>query len=860
MKHQTHPELEQRVTSLIDSMTLGEKVSQMLFESPAIDRLGIPAHNWWNEALHGVGRAGVATVFPQAIGLAATWNPDLMRRIADAISDEARAKHHEAIRRGMRQIYTGLTFWSPNINIFRDPRWGRGQETYGEDPYLTASMGVAFIRGLQGDDPQYLKLVATPKHYAVHSGPEPDRHHFDAVIDEASMRQFYLFAFEACVREANPASVMGAYNRVNGEAACASPTLLQKILRDEWGFDGYIVSDCEAIYDIYAHHKLVDTAAEAAALAVRNGCDLNCGSVFHALLDAVEQDLIREEEIEQAVKRLLMMRFRLGMFDPEAEVPYAALPYTVINQPGHRDLALQASRESVVLLKNEGETLPLRKDIGSVAVIGPNADNLYALLGNYNGTPADVVTPLDGIRNAVSEDTVVYYASGSDMATGIPTYDVIPSACLRPPAPSAVQTGLCASYYAAGGSDGAPLFQRTDSQIDFTWKDTSPLGGGWGERFSAVWEGYLVPPVSGVYHLAVRGYSGYTLTLDGQTIMVSEDIHHPILKSHSAELEAGRLYPIRLELMNQGLDPQVQLMWAVPGVEHESRALEIAEKADVCVMVMGLSADIEAEEKDVQVEGFAGGDRTDIQLPTAQYELLQKVHALGKPVVLVLLSGSALVSPWADEHVGAIIEAWYPGQFGGQAIAEVLFGDVNPSGRLPVTFYRSVDDLPPFDDYQLEGHTYRYFRGDPLYPFGHGLSYTEFTYSDLTIDRSEIAAGDVVQISAVVTNTGKRAGDEVVQLYTRHKDSTPGAPNMELRGFTRLTLEPGEGRTVTFHLHSHQLGCYDEAAQVVIPEGRIEIMLGSASDTLPLHCEITIHEMKVIESKDKKFFSEVHIT
>lgn len=773
-KDPTRP-IEERVDDLISRMTLEEKISQMIFDAPAIERLGISAYNWWNECLHGVGRAGVATVFPQAIGLAATWNPDLVRQVATAISDEGRAKHHEAAWRGIRQIYTGLTFWAPNINIFRDPRWGRGQETYGEDPYLTASMGVSFVKGLQGDNPRYLKLVATPKHYAVHSGPESDRHHFDARVDERDMRETYLPAFEVCVREAGAASVMGAYNRVNGEPCCASPTLLEKILRQEWGFGGYVVSDCEAIRDIYEHHKVVKTAAEAAALAVKNGCELNCGSVYLALFDAVEQGLISEDIIDRAVKRLFTARFRLGMFDPPEQVPYTQIPYEIIDSPEHRELALRAARESIVLLKNDG-LLPLRKDLESIAVIGPGADDLQALLGNYSGTPAKAVTPLEGICRKISPSTKLYYAQGCELADGVPQLAVIPSTHLRPADADANETGLTAAYYSALNFEGKPTLSRVDPAIDFAWKDTTPLTGQGGDSFAVRWTGFLVPPASGVYKLGVSGFSKYNLYLDGELIAEHEGIHYPVLNTKEVELEAGRFYNLRLDYMNRGLDPQVQLLWSSPGIDYQARALEAAEKADVVVAVMGLSLRLEGEEMPVKVEGFADGDRTDIRLPRPQEELLKRIHALGKPTVLVLLNGSALAVNWAADNIPAIVEAWYPGQAGGEAIADVLFGDYNPAGRLPVTFYKSVKDLPPFEDYQMEDRTYRYFRGKPLFAFGHGLSYTMFQFDNLHIDLPEVKAGGSVAVSVEVTNTGDRAGDEVIQLYVRHRDAT--APDL----------------------------------------------------------------------------------
>jgi beta-glucosidase len=849
--------LQERVTDLVSRMTLEEKISQMVFDAPAIERLGIPAYNWWNECLHGVARAGVATVFPQAIGLAATWDTDLMGRLAKAISDEARAKHHEAERRGICQIYTGLTYWSPNVNIFRDPRWGRGQETYGEDPYLTAQMGVIFVKGLQGDDPHYLKLVATPKHYAVHSGPEPERHRFDAVVSERDMRETYLPAFEACIREGKAVSIMGAYNRVNGEPACASPTLLQQILRAEWGFGGpdglggYVVSDCWAIIDIYAHHKVVQTAEEAAALAVKNGCELNCGSTYPALRGAVEQGLIDEATIDRALERLLVARFRLGMFDPPEKVPYAQIPLEIVGSGEHRTLALRAAQESIVLLKNDG-LLPLSKEIDSIAVIGPNADELSVLLGNYNGTAANAVTPLDGIRRRVSPQTTVYYAQGCGLADGVPVFEVIPQACLRPAEADAGESGLTAEYYDNAELAGAPAQRRLDRTVNFTWKGTTPLSGQWGDKFGVSWRGFLVPPATGVYDLGVKGFSGYKLYLDGDLIVTRED---PRLQSRRVELERGRLYDLRLEFWSKSLDPHIELLWARPGVDHEALALEVADKADVVVAVMGLSPTLEGEEMPVQVDGFAGGDRTDIALPRPQRALLERLHELGKPVVLVLISGSALAVPWAAEHIPAIIQAWYPGESGGGAVADVLFGDYNPSGRLPVTIYESVDDLPPFEEYAMAGRTYRYFTGKPLFAFGHGLSYTHFLFDNLQISPGRIQAGDQVTVGCDVTNAGDRAGDEVVQLYIRHRQALVPRPIQELKGFARITLKPGETKRVTFVLHTDLLAIYDKDVRQVVQPGTIDLMLGSASDCLPLtgQLEVIGHPAKV--GSAKTFFS-----
>ncbi len=833
--------IAERVDDLIARMTLEEKVSQMVSSASAIERLGIPAYHWWNECLHGVARAGVATVFPQAIGLAATWDVDLMAEVATAISDEARAKHHEFVRRGVRDIYTGLTLWSPNINIFRDPRWGRGQETYGEDPYLTGLMGITFIKGLQGDDPAYLKLAATPKHFAAHSGPEAIRHHFDVRVSEHDLRETYLPAFEACVKVGGAVSVMGAYNRVNGEPCCASPTLIGKILREEWGFDGYVVSDCWAIDDIFAGHRLVVTPAEAAALAVKAGCDLECGCVFVSLIEAVEQGLIDEAAIDQAVRRLFTARFRLGMFDPPAQVRFASIPYELNDSPAHRALALQTARKSIVLLKNEPfpatdpqrPLLPLAKDIKSIAVIGPNADDLAVLLGNYNGTPSSAVTPLEGIRRKVSPKTVVYYAQGCHHAAEAPALQVVPSACLRALAGGAGQTGLRGDYFAVSGVGAAAVFTRVDPAIDFMWRLDSPLGGGATQPFRVCWTGVLIPPVSGRYQLGVRGSSAYGLWLDGREILpFADNEHHAFTRTVALDLEAGRLYDVRLDYANQGRDPQVQLLWAIPGQELAVEAVRAAEKAEVVVMVMGLSPALEGEEMPVNVEGFAGGDRTDIALPSMQEALLWQIQSLGKPVVLVLLGGGALAVNWADAHVASILEAWYPGEEGGSAIADVLFGDYNPGGRLPITFYKSVDQLPPFADYSMDRRTYRYMTEAPLYPFGHGLSYSSFVYSEFTLSANEVAANDTLAISVMVTNTGGVAGDEVVQLYVQGESTSVPRPIKELKGFARLSLSPGESRRVTFHLPVTQLAFYNAGMKLVVESGSFKAMVGSSSQDI----------------------------
>ena len=696
---------ERRRDDLVARMTLEEKVSQMQDVAPAIERLGIPAYNWWNEALHGVARSGLATSFPQAIGLAATWDDSLIFRMATVISDEARAKHHEYVRAGSRQRYQGLTFWSPNINLFRDPRWGRGQETYGEDPFLSGRLAMQFIRGMQGDDPKYLKTVATVKHFAVHSGPEPERHRFDAVVSERDLRESYLPHFAAGIRAGGAYSLMCAYNRVDGKAACGSDMLLKDILRGEWGFPGYIVSDCGAIDDIHLRHKVVATGAEAAALAVKTGTDLECGRVYTNLVDAVKQGLITEGEIDTSVKRLFLARFQLGMFDPPDRVRWAQIPYGVLDQPAHRGLARQVARKSIVLLKNAGGVLPLRKDLGTLAVLGPNADQWRMLLGNYNGMPADPVTPLRGIREAVGKGTRVLYARGADLANGFPEPDV-------------------------------------------------PLA---------------------------------------------------------------------------------------PAETLAAEAVKAAQRADAVVLFLGLTARLEGEEMPVEIEGFRGGDRTRIDLPAAQERLLERIVAVGRPTALVLLNGSALAVTWAQQHVPAIVEAWYPGQAGGTAIADVLFGDYNPGGRLPVTFYKNVDDLPPFDDYRMEGRTYRFFKGTPLYPFGYGLSYTTFAYTKLRTSAGTLTAGDTLTVRVDLTNTGKREGDEVAQLYVRHLASRVARPREDLRGYQRVTLRPGETRTVDFPLSAASLAYWNpDAHRWVVEDEPVEIAVGASSADIRLRRTVRV--------------------
>lgn len=847
----TSNSFEARAAALVAEMTLEEKAAQMQNAAPAIERLGVPAYDWWNEALHGVARAGQATVFPQAIGLAATFDVPLMGEVATTISDEARAKHHQFVRDGQHGRYQGLTFWSPNINIFRDPRWGRGQETYGEDPYLTARMGVAFVRGLQGDDPVYRKLDATAKHLAVHSGPEADRHHFDAKPSKRDLYDTYLPAFEALVKEGDVDAVMGAYNRVYGESASASRFLLRDVLRRDWGFKGYVVSDCWAIVDIWKHHKIVATREEAAALAVKNGTELECGEEYSTLPAAVRQGLISEAEIDDAVTRLFAARMRLGMFDPPERVRWARIPYSVNQAPAHDALALKAARESLVLLKNDG-LLPLSRDLKRIAVVGPTADDTMALLGNYFGTPAAPVTILQGIRDA-AKGIEVSYARGVDLVEGRDdpaATPLIEAAYLRP-SPDSPERGLRGEYFRTQDLSGPPALVRTDAQIGFRWDRGSPTdnlqargeaGPGQGvpnDRFSIRWSGQLLPPVSGRYRIEAAADDGFRLYVDGKRVL-DHWTNADRLRSDGVDLdlEAGRAYDLRLEYYDAERDAGVRLAWRMPGAKPPfEEALDIARSADVVVFVGGLTGDVEGEEMTVNYPGFAGGDRTDLRLPATQRALLEALHATGKPVVLVLTGGSALAVDWAQANLPALLMAWYPGQRGGTAVGETLFGDANPAGRLPVTFYTADQLMPAFDDYTMEGRTYRYFRGTPLYAFGHGLSYTRFDYRNLRTDARTVAADGRLRVQVDVANTGKRAGDEVVQLYVRPLNAGPGDPQQELRGFQRIHLAAGERRTVVFELEPQQaLRRYDEArGAYTVPPGRYEVRVGGSSADVRAH-------------------------
>lgn len=812
---------EERVNDLISRMTLQEKADQLLYTAPAIPRLGIPAYTWWNEALHGVARAGYATVFPQSITIANSWDEMLMLNVATAISDEARAKYHEFQRRGKTGIYQGLTFWSPNINIFRDPRWGRGHETYGEDPYLTGRLGYQFVRGMQGDDPKYLKTVATAKHFAVHSGPEPLRHSFNAKVSEVDLRETYLPAFRTLVVDAGVYSVMGAYNMFRDYPCCANP-ILYGILRNEWGFKGYVVSDCWAITDFYTFTKFAKDPAEAAAQAVKAGTDLECGQDYKNLVEAVKRGLLTEADIDLAVKRIFTARFKLGMFDPDGIVPYASIPYFVSCSDYNNSLSRKAAQESIVLLKNQGNILPLKKNIKTIAVIGPNADNFESLIGNYNGIPKDPVTILRGIISKLTPDTKIIYAEGSDLAEGVHNLTVIPSRYLQTPDG---KQGALGEYFNNRDMKGDPAFTRVDDNINFYLEQLSPRYDLPDDDFGVRWTTFLTAPETGTYYIGTWGASAYEVWIDGAKRISERTEHGAFHKEIRADLEEGKKYKIEILYRNYSGDADMKLLWARPRADMLKKAVDAANQADAVVLVLGLSQRLEGEEMPIKIEGFSGGDRTSLDLPAVQERLFEEVAATGKPVIVVLASGGALSVIKEQEKASAILLAGYGGQQGGNAVADVLFGDYNPAGRLPVTYYRSVDQIPAFENYDMKGKTYRFFTQEPLYPFGYGLSYTSFTYSNLKLAEKAIA-GDTVRLKVIVTNSGMVEGDEVVQLYlTDEKASTP-RPIRQLEGFKRVTLKPGESREVNFILDPRQFSIINSKAKRVIEPGYFTISVG----------------------------------
>jgi len=811
--------VDERLLDVISRMTLQEKFSQLFEQAVAIDRLGIPAYTWWNEALHGVARAGRATVFPQAIGMAATFDENLMLRIGTAISDEGRAKHNFFLQNNVRSIYTGLTFWSPNINIFRDPRWGRGQETYGEDPLLTGQLAVQFIKGLQGNDPKYFKTIATAKHYAVHSGPEFSRHVDNIFVNDRDLYDTYLPAFKAAIQQGNVQSVMCAYNRFRDKPCCGSDLLLSNILRNRFGFSGYVVSDCGAISDFYtknAHH-VVETPSQAIGWSLASGTDLNCEESKAFLQDkfdsAVNAGVINEKDINISLSRLFRARFMLGLFDPEEQVPFAKISMSVVGDEKHLQLSLEAAEKSLVLLKNNG-ILPL-KNVKKIALIGPNADNESMQLGNYNGQPIKPVTVLKALQNKLGKTNVIY-TPGCAMVPGVFTnLSVINYANLFHMENGKLKNGLKAEYFSNDSLAGKADITRIDSSISFYWLK-SPIHQLVEETFSARWSGVLIPTESGKYLFG----GNLQLTINKQPVPVE-----------GIALEKGKQYQLEAKLVvapfwwANTIEPTATLSWVNTTIDYSTQALRAAAQSDVIIFCGGISPNLEGEEMPLETDGFSHGDRTHINLPGIQEELLKELQKTGKPIVYINFSGSAIALNWEAANLPAIVQAFYPGEASGTAITRLLFGQINPSGRLPVTFYKSVKDLPDFKDYKMEGRTYRYFKGMPLYEFGFGLSYTTFKYNNLKLPES-IPTGSDVKLVVEVTNTGKMAGEEVVQVYTSHPGELKYAPIRTLVSFKRVFLKAGETKQVEITIKAAQLAITDDSFDQVVKAGKLIISAG----------------------------------
>ena len=825
--------IEVRVDDLIRRMTLEEKATQLVNQARAIPELGVPNYDWWSEALHGVARAGTATVFPEPIGLAATFDDPLIHEMAVVIGTEARAKHDQAVKAGRRDIMEGLDFWSPNINIFRDPRWGRGQETYGEDPFLTGRMGVAFVTGLQGDDPKYFRVISTPKHFAVHSGPETTRHSVDVLVSKHDMEDTYLPAFRSAVTEGKAESVMCAYNRVNGQPACANTFLLKDTLRGAWKFNGYVVSDCDAIVDVYQGHHFVKSQAEAAAVAIKTGMDNECADFFSItkddhdykpFVDAVKQGLLTEADLDVSLRRLFTARMRLGMFDPPSMVPYGHTPESEIDSAPHRQLALKTAQESMVLLKNDG-TLPLAAGMKKILVVGPLAESTEVLYGNYAGTASHAVTALEGIRKQFPGARVSYVAGTNFLREET----VIPMSALST---DDGKPGLKGEYFPGADFSGAPQVVRTDAVVDLQTGHPEahalPRPDGMKE-FSARWTGYLTAAESGNYQVGLVG-SMNRMWLDGKLVVDDAELHDPIPHEVTMALSKGHRYAVKIEYLKGGFG--TKLVWLPVSADPSFEAAEAARKADVVVAVVGITSKLEGEEMKVEVPGFQGGDRTNLNLPAEEEALLGALKGSGKPLVVVLMNGSALAVNWANDHANAILEAWYAGEEGGTAIAQTLAGVNNPGGRLPVTFYKSVEQLPPFDDYAMKGRTYRYFAGEPLYGFGLGLSYTAFEYSGMKLSNPSLQAGNPLDVEVDVKNTGGRDGDEVAELYVSFP-KLPGVPLRALRGFSRVHLTAGEQKHVKLTLSPRDLSYVNEAGDRLVSAGDYLITVGGGQPGTP---------------------------
>lgn len=825
--------VDTRVDDLIKRMTLEQKASQLVNQARAIPELQVPGYDWWSEALHGVANAGTATVFPEPIGLAATFDDPLIHQMAIVIGTEARAKHDLAVAAGRRDIMEGLDFWSPNINIFRDPRWGRGQETYGEDPFLTGRMGVAFVRGLQGDDPKYFRVVSTPKHYAVHSGPEPSRHSIDVHVSKHDMADTYLPAFRAAVTEGKAESVMCAYNRVNGQPACANDFLMVDMLRNAWKFNGYVVSDCDAVVDIYQGHHYTSSQAEAAAEALKHGMDNECADFFtiakdnrdyRPYIDAVHQGLLSEADLDRALRRLFSARMRLGMFDPKNMVPYANIPASEIDSAEHRQLALKTAQESMVLLKNDG-ILPFGSNVKKILVVGPLAEQSQVLHGNYSGTASHAVTALEGIRKQFGA-AKVSYVPGTNF---LRQETVIPTSALST---EDGKPGLKGEYF-SGDLSGAPQLERTDPYVDLELSHhptahALPVPEGM-QAFSVRWTGYITPAETALYRIGLTG-SMNRMWLDNKLIVDDAVLHDTNSQTVEMELTKGHRYPVKIEFLRGGFG--TKLVWLPVSANPLAEAATAARDADVVVAVVGITSKLEGEEMKVDLPGFRGGDRTSLNLPAEEETVLGAMKSTGKPLVVVLMNGSALAVNWAHDHANAMIDAWYSGEEGGTAIAQVLAGEYNPAGRLPVTFYKGVEQLPAFEDYSMSNRTYRYFTGEPLYPFGYGLSYSTFEYSGLKFSNPNLQAGSPLDVEVDVKNTGKRDGDEVMQLYISFP-KVAGAPLKALRGFTRVHLKAGESQHIKLTMSPRDLSYVNEDGDRLVAAGDYLITVGGGQPGTP---------------------------
>jgi beta-glucosidase len=817
---------EQRAADLVGRMTLAEKAVEMQNNSAAVPRLKVPAYQWWSEALHGVINEGV-TEYPEPIGLAATFDTPGIRTMATQIGIEGRIKHVQNAREGHTGLMGGLDFWSPNLNIFRDPRWGRGQETYGEDPFLTARMGVAYVRGLQGDNPKYYLAIATPKHYAVHSGPEPTRHFADVDVSKHDEVDTYEPAFRAAIVEGKAGSIMCAYNAINGEPACANQYLLQDQLRGKWGFKGYVVSDCDAVRDVAANHRYRPTQTQGVAISVIRGTDNECVTftsrfgepVEKGYIDAVQQGYLPQGILDTALIRLFSARIRLGMFDPPEVVPYERIDEKELDSAEHRAHALKLANESMVLLKNDG-TLPIKPDIRKIAVVGPLANQTKVLLGNYAGKPTHSVSMIDGIKSQFPNATISYISGIQFLRNdGNPIPDSALSADGKP--------GLKAEYSEPQGAfdalPGSVIATRMETNINLSRSSLPSLLVG-KKTIAAQWAGSITSAETGDYLVGVRGIGFATLTIDGQQVarlVAYDDLEAATGRVH---LVGGQKAQLALRYSSMPNAPRVQLIWAKVDDVVSAEAIGAAKNADVVIAVVGITSRLEGEEMPVTVPGFSGGDRTSMDLPEPEEALIEAVAEAGKPMVVVLLNGSALSVNWMNKHANAILESWYPGEEGGTAVAETLSGKNNPAGRLPVTFYTGVDQLPNFEDYGMANRTYRYFEGKPLYPFGYGSSYTTFAYSGLRIPQTT-RAGDPIRADVTVTNTGKVGGDEVVQLYLKFP-AVKGAPRIALRGFQRIHLEPGIGQQVQFELKDRDLGLVTEDGMPIIAAGEYTLSIG----------------------------------